>query len=129
MRPPVAPPKIGDTLGEYTLESRLGAGGNATVFRALDSDGNTVALKVLHPGHLSDEDLGRFKREYEALQLVDHPQIVRVYQTGEMDGQRWLAMEYIEGVDLGTLTERWQTTPPKTAGRNPRRSSAGCVMP
>ena len=105
MKPPVTPPKTGDTLGEYTLESRLGAGGNATVFRAKDSEGKSVALKVLHPGHLSDEDLGRFKREYKALQLIDHPQIVRVYRTGEVDGQRWLAMEYIEGIDLGTLAK------------------------
>ena len=112
MKLPPAPPKIGDTLGGYTLQKRVGSGGNATVYEASSPDGKAVALKVLHPGQLSEEDLKRFEREYETLQMIDHPQIVRVFETGENDGHRWLAMEFIQGMDLETLAEQWRIEPP-----------------
>jgi tetratricopeptide (TPR) repeat protein len=94
--------------GRFVLDRQAGAGGMGTVYRATDRlDGSTVALKVLHSRQPLDEE--RFAREAAILAELSHPGIVRYVAHGVApDGDRWLAMEWIEGEDL---SERLQRAP------------------
>jgi len=105
-------PTVGDQVGDYRIVSQLGAGGMATVFRATGPDDRDVALKVLDPGRVVDEDVKRFTREYKALRRIDHPNVVAVYEAGIHDHYPWLAMELVEGTDLATEIEAWQHDEP-----------------
>lgn len=90
------------TIGRYELQGVLGRGGFATVYRALDpTTGRAVALKVLHP-HLADDPAvrERFVRESQALSRVRHPNVVAVYEAGEVGRTVFLATELIEGRTL-----------------------------
>jgi serine/threonine protein kinase len=106
-------PAPGDLVGTYQIEVPLGSGAMATVFRAAAPGAPPVALKILHPGQVFPEDIKRFTREYKTLESLDHPNIVRVYETGVHKGYPWIAMEYVEGSDLEVLAEQWQVTPPQ----------------
>ena len=89
----------GAVLAGYRLEARIGAGGMAVVFRAVDERlGRTVALKVLAPGLAGDGEFReRFVRESRAAATVDHPHIIPVYGAGEAGGILFLAMRYVPG--------------------------------
>ncbi len=96
---------IGQTLGHYRVVEQIGAGGMGLVFRAhderLDRD---VALKVLPPGTLTDENARkRFRKEALTLSKVNHPNIETVFDFDTEDGVDFLVMELIPGV---TLDER-----------------------
>ena len=107
-----ASPGPGNHIGPFTIDASLGSGGVASVYRAHDAKGQVVALKVLHPSRVVDEDKKRFTREYEALSRMTHPNVVKVFGAGVDEGFPWLAMELVEGTDLGALIERWQADPP-----------------
>lgn len=84
-------------LGKFRLEEILGSGGSGKVYRAKDTKLNrTVALKLL-----ADADVRRFAREAQIAAKLDHPAIVRVYEGGEIDGQPYISMQYVEGTALG----------------------------
>jgi tetratricopeptide (TPR) repeat protein/tRNA A-37 threonylcarbamoyl transferase component Bud32 len=84
-------------LGKFRLEEILGSGGSGKVYRAKDTKLNrTVALKLL-----TDTDVRRFAREAQIAAKLDHPSIVRVYEGGEIDGQPYISMQYVEGTALG----------------------------
>ena len=104
--------KQGSVLGRYTLSDRLGAGGNATVFKAKADNGDVVAIKVLHSDLVHEEDLIRFEREYNILQMVDHDRILRVYETGRTQGRHWIAMEFVDGLDIAEMAAKWQSENP-----------------
>ena len=108
------PPLPGDTVSSYLILETLGIGGNATVYRA-KSKKNTkdVALKILHPGKTTIEDIKRFKREFLSLQAIDHPNIVRVYDTGIHGEYPWIAMELVQGPDLNELIKEWEKETPQ----------------
>jgi tetratricopeptide (TPR) repeat protein len=106
------PPTPGDQVGPYQLQELLGVGGMATVYRAVDESGAECAVKILHPGKAQTDELKRFRREFLALRDLRHPGIVQVYEAGGHNDYPWIAMEYVDGVDLGTLIERWQANPP-----------------
>lgn len=106
-------PRQGGRVGRYRLGEPLGRGGNATVFRATDDEGRPVAVKVLHPASVGTDEVRRFTREYRALARLDHPCIVRVYETGIEDGYPWIAMELIDGRDLDEELAAWREVPPK----------------
>ncbi len=111
-----APPVTGDTFGPYRLGEALGVGGMATVYRASrvgDPAAGFVALKILHQSRITAEEVKRFKREYLTLERLRHPNVVRVIDTGEHNGFPYIAMELVEGTDLGTLIERWSGDPPR----------------
>jgi len=96
----------GESFGPWNIIDELGTGGNATVYRATHlDDPKVIALKVLH-GHFAPEDLGRFKREYNALKMLKHPNIVEVFETGEESGQRWISMEYVKGETITEVATR-----------------------
>ena len=94
-------------LGDYELLEELDHGGMGTVFRAMHVKlGRQVALKVLPKGRMTDERaVARFEREMMAIGRLDHPNIVRATDAGEAEGVQFLAMELLEGFDLGQLVE------------------------
>jgi serine/threonine protein kinase len=98
----------GAVVAGYQLESRIGIGGMAVVFRATDQRlGRTVALKVLAPQLAGDAEFReRFIRESRAAATVDHPHIIPVYEAGGADGILYLAMRYVSGGDLSSVMRR-----------------------
>jgi serine/threonine protein kinase len=91
-------------IGPWMIQSVLGRGGVGTVYRAKHrKSGRAAAVKVLGPAPVMDGNAARrLAREYEVLRGLDHPNVVRVYDTGVHDGWSWLAMELVEGLDLRT---------------------------
>lgn len=89
-------------LGPYEILAPLGAGGMGEVFRALDPRlGREVAIKVLLPDFAADgERLKRFEQEARAVALLNHPNILHVYDTGLFEGMPYLVMELLEGETL-----------------------------
>lgn len=106
------PPTPGDSVGNYTLGELLGVGGMATVYRAKDDQGTDFAVKILHPGKAETDELRRFRREFLALRDLRHPNVVQVYEAGAQSDYPWIAMEYVDGADLGTVIDRWAAMPP-----------------
>ncbi len=95
----------GTHLGRYTVESVLGRGGMGVVYLAHDSLlDRRVALKLLHSTHA--EAAERLGLEAQALAKLDDPHVVAVYDAGEIDGQVFLAMQYIDGEDLARALAR-----------------------
>lgn len=77
----------------------IGSGGMAHVLRADHPDHGEVALKVIRAARL-DTSISRFRREYRALQRIEHPNVVRVYEYGDLNGHPYIAMELVEGEEL-----------------------------
>lgn len=89
--------------GRYKIIRQIGRGGMADVYLARDLilDGEEVAVKVLRTNYQTDPiAVARFQREAKAMADLDHPNIVRITDIGEEDGQQYLAMEYVAGLDL-----------------------------
>lgn len=97
--------QVGQLIGPYLIEAMLGEGGMGAVYRARHTKlDKLVALKIL-PSHSTHNPqfVARFEREMKAVGKLDHPQIVRALDAGEINGVHYLAMEYIEGTDLHEL--------------------------
>src|SRR5687767_13816902 len=98
---------VGKTLGEYNLESIVGEGGLATVYRAYQISLNRpVAIKVLY--HQEGTSLARFQREAKVIAALRHRNILIIYEYGEQEGLPYIVMEYVEG---GTLEDRLKGEP------------------
>jgi len=97
----------GTKLGPYEILAPLGAGGMGEVYRAQDTKlGRDVAIKVLSPEFAEDaERLSRFEREARLLASLNHPNVATVYDIGEHEGTRYIAMEYVEGTDTRSPVE------------------------
>ncbi len=97
-----APLQRGETLGRYVVLETLGQGGMGIVLAAYDSKlDRRVALKLLRRHASSDpENHARLLREAQALAKLSHPGVVSVYDVGELRGQVFIAMEYIDGPNL-----------------------------
>lgn len=95
----------GATLGRYQILEPLGQGGMAVVYKAFQPAlERTVALKVIRRGFADDPEFReRFQREAKAIARLTHPNIVDVFDFDEVEGQVFLAMQYLEG---GTLRDR-----------------------
>ncbi len=93
--------RIGTTIaGRYVIEGTLGQGGMATVYEARNKvSGEPVAIKILSREHLSDAVvIERFRRESQHAQMLSHPNIVEIYDSGQTeDGSVFLAMERLRG--------------------------------
>jgi serine/threonine-protein kinase len=96
---------VGRKLGKYTLESQLGEGGMAAVFRSHHPQFNrAVAIKILPPTIGQDPSFrGRFEREGRTIASLNHPSIIRVYDIDEADGLFYMVMDLLPG---GTLEAR-----------------------
>src|ERR671924_602951 len=98
-------PRIGQAFAGYRVEELIGRGGMGAVYRAEDMRlARKVALKLLIPDLAEDERFReRFLRESRLAAAIDHPNIVPIYQAGEIDGVLFIAMRFVEGIDLGRL--------------------------
>ncbi len=116
--PPKADPLIGQSLGQYRIEALRGQGGMARVYRGYDTRARRpVAIKVIDfPFQNNPDYLSRFQREAEAISKLKHPNIVKLYHYGQSDGLFYIAMQYIEGVELSEYlarhTPKGQVSPP-----------------
>ena len=93
------------SLREYQLLSKLGEGGMGTVYKALHSRlKKIVAVKVLPTERMENgAAVARFSREMEAVGKLEHPNIVRATDAGDVDGQHFLVMEHVDGLDLSEI--------------------------
>jgi len=88
----------------YRFERPLGRGGMARVYLARDlANGRDVALKVLNPEMAKTVGEDRFKREIRVASRLEHPNILRVLDSGQVDDLLWFTMPYVQGEDLGDL--------------------------
>src|SRR5579864_4254488 len=113
--------------GRYRIVSLLGRGGMGEVYRADDLTlEQPVALKFLPEAIARNEGaLIRFRNEVRVARQVSHPNVCRVYDVGEIDGQVFLSMEYVDGEDLGSLLRRIGRLPSDKALEIARKLCAG----
>src|SRR5712691_6224090 len=92
----------GTTFSHYRIVSKIGAGGMGEVYLAQDTKlDRKVAIKFLHEEFSKDADkLGRFIQEAKAASALNHPNILTVYEIGEVDGKNYIATELIDGKTL-----------------------------
>ncbi len=102
-----------ETLGNYQIVSRLGQGGMGDIYKAIQKPLNrVVALKVLSPYLSRNEEFpARFEIEAKAISLLQHQNIVSIYEYGEEYGLKFFAMQFIEGQDLGARITSKKTLP------------------
>ncbi len=100
---------IGRQLGRYLIEQEIGRGGMARVYRATDASlQRQVALKILAPQLSVDPEFARrFEREAVTAANLRHNAIVTIYDVGEEDHLRYIAMEYIQGRTLHAILEQY----------------------
>ncbi|MCL4402231.1 MAG: serine/threonine-protein kinase [Acidobacteria bacterium] len=94
-------------LGHYHVEGELGSGGMGVVYQATDTRLNrSVAIKMLHESFVRDaERLARFEREARVLASLNHGNIAAIHGLDEVDGTRFLVMEYVPGKTLADLLD------------------------
>jgi eukaryotic-like serine/threonine-protein kinase len=92
-------------IGKYDVESRIGEGAMGVVYRARDPVlARAVAIKVMSDAFAQNDDLReRFLREAQAAGSLQHPNIITIYDFGEVDGHPYIAMEFVEGQDVAEL--------------------------
>jgi serine/threonine-protein kinase len=118
----------GRMLGDrYRIISELGAGGMGVVYKAHDLElDDVVALKMLRPGALLDaEQLDRLKSEIKLARKITHPNVLRTFDFGEVDGRPYISMEYVRGLTLRYLLGETERVPCSAALRIARQLSAG----
>src|SRR5690242_14137713 len=103
----------GTLIGPYRLGQQLGEGGMGVVYRAqqLQPIRRDVALKVIKPGMDSKQVIARFESERQALALMDHPNIARVFDAGATGrGLPYFVMELVDGVPITTYCDSQRLT-------------------
>jgi predicted Ser/Thr protein kinase len=113
--------------GRYRIAGLLGRGGMGEVYRATDLTlGQAVALKFLPEAASSDDRaLARFYNEVRMARQVTHPNVCRVYDIGQVDGQHYISMEYVDGENLAALMRRIGRLPADKAVEIARKLCAG----
>jgi serine/threonine protein kinase len=98
-------PRLGTVIAGYRIEERIGRGGMGVVYRAEHLNlQRRAAIKIIAPDLAESEGFReRFTREARIAAALQHPNIVTVYDAGEVDGLLYLAMQYIEGEDLAAM--------------------------
>ncbi len=121
--------RIPDKIGHYQVQGLLGKGAMGEVYDGRDPNLNRrVALKVLGRKHQeSSEFKERFLREGRSLASMNHANVVQVYFIGEFDGRPFMAMEYLDGDDIGGLIKKKGPLNPGDAAEVVRQSSVGLL--
>ncbi len=123
------PLKVGQSFGpRYHIIKLLGAGGMGAVYQAWDAElGVAVALKVVRAStrRVSPELEKRFKNELLLARSVTHKNVVRIHDLGEIYGQKFITMTYVQGDDLATLLRTQGKFPIDRALRLARQIAAG----
>ena len=98
-------PRLGTVIAGYRIEERIGRGGMGVVYRAQHLNlQRRAAIKIIAPDLAESEGFReRFTREARIAAALQHPNIVTVYDAGEVDGLLYLAMQYIQGQDLAAI--------------------------
>ena len=114
---------IGSDFVGYRIEELIGRGGMGVVYRAYDLRlKRTVALKLVAPALARDARFReRFARESELVMSLEHPNVVPIYDAGDVDGRVYLAMRLVDGTDLGSLLHA-------EGGLDPPRAVAICAQ-
>ncbi|MBI4664576.1 MAG: serine/threonine protein kinase [Verrucomicrobia bacterium] len=122
---PFAPGEL--FAGRYRIVGLLGEGGMGQVYRADDLKlGQSVALKFLPPALATDPVwLLRFRNEVRIAREVSHPNVCRVYDIGEAEGEHFISMEFVDGEDLTSLLRRIGRLPQDKAVEIARQLCAG----
>ena len=96
---------IGQALGHYRIEAKLGEGGMGVVYRAFDTHlDRPVAIKILRAdATTSPERRRRFQQEAKAASALNHPNIVHIYDISSSGGTDYIAMEFVDGKTLDQL--------------------------
>jgi len=95
--------KLPESIGNYRIVGRIGKGGMGDIYKAEQEPlKRAVALKVLPPQFLRDDEFAkRFEAEAKAVSMLEHQNVVSIYEYGDADGYRFIAMQFIDGMDLG----------------------------
>src|SRR6516164_5346095 len=98
-------PMLGQSLGHYRIEAKLGEGGMGLVYRAFDTRlDRPVAIKILRSdATTSPERKRRFLQEAKAASALNHPNIIHIYDIGSSDETDYIAMEFVAGKTLDHL--------------------------
>ena len=103
--------EVGSEFGHYRIEQFIGRGGMGVVYRAAHVDlGRKVAIKLLAPELAANASFReRFVREARLAASIDHPNVIPIYEAADLGGTYFIAMRYVEGIDLKEVIQ--------TAGR------------
>jgi serine/threonine protein kinase/tetratricopeptide (TPR) repeat protein len=106
--------RVGSMIGPYKLMEQIGEGGFGLVFVAEQQEPvkRKVALKVIKPGMDTREVISRFEAERQALALMDHPNIARVFDAGATDsGRPYFVMELVRGIPITDYCDKYRLPP------------------
>jgi serine/threonine-protein kinase len=102
-------------ISGYTIDSVLGSGGAGSVYSATNSStGRRVAIKMVRSHGAGSQVLQRFRQECRALSRLSHSGIVQVVETGSVNGNTYLVMEFISGMSLDMWTQAHSPTPARS---------------
>jgi serine/threonine protein kinase len=107
----------GSVFGGHRIESVVGRGGMGVVYLAVHERlKQRRALKVIAPEYCRDEQFRRrFEREWEVAAAIDHPHVIPIYDAGEDEGQLYIAMRFVDGIDMRSLIAREERLDPRYA--------------